>query len=175
MSKIELRKFSDTDDTYKLIYKWCSEKNVYEWFEQRVLSYNEIVKKYKRKLLEGLQKLYIINYDDKPIGLVQLYKYDDFIFDEIKDYKNIYEFDIFIGDADYLSKGLGVRIIKIVNNLIYEHFLADCIILRPFKRNIRAIKCYQKINYKIIKEYDGYDSLGNAETIVILINVSNNK
>ena len=72
MSKIELIKFSDTDNNYRLIHKWCSNKNVYEWFEQRILSYDEIVKKYKNKLLEEKQKIYLVNYDSKLIGLIQL-------------------------------------------------------------------------------------------------------
>lgn len=45
MDKIELVNFCDEDAIYKLLYKWCSNKFVYEWFEQRILSYDEIVKK----------------------------------------------------------------------------------------------------------------------------------
>ena len=95
MDKIELVNFSDEDAIYKLLYKWCSNKFVYEWFEQRILSYDEIVKKYKKKLLDGKQKLFLINYNNKPIGLVQIYKYDDLILDELKKYKEIdYKIDV---------------------------------------------------------------------------------
>ena len=61
MDKIELVNFCDEDSIYRLLYKWCSNKFVYEWFEQRILSYDEIVKKYKKKLLEGKQTLLLIN------------------------------------------------------------------------------------------------------------------
>ena len=71
MDKIELVNFCDEDDIYKLLYKWCSNKFVYEWFEQRILSYDEIVKKYKKKLLAGKQKLLLINYNNKT-GLINL-------------------------------------------------------------------------------------------------------
>ena len=54
--------------------------------------------------------------------------------------------------------------------MIYDKYNADAIILRPFKRNIRAIKCYEKCDYKIIKEYDGKDTLGNPEIISVLLN-----
>ena len=170
MDRIELINFKDESDIYKLIHKWCSNKDVYEWFEQRVLSYDEIVKKYRDKLLEGKQKLLLINYNDKLIGLVQIYKYDDIIFDELKDYKNIYEYDIFIGDSNYLHKGIGTKAIDIVNKYIYDNYSADCIVLRPFKRNTNAIKCYQKNNFYKIYEYDGKDTIGNKERIVVLIN-----
>ncbi len=171
MNKIELIDFVDTEKTYKLIHKWCSEEFIYECCEQRVLSYDEIKSKYKDKLLSGKQKLYLISYDDKPIGLIQLYKYDDLMFDELRNYKNIYEYDIFIGEKDYLHKGIGTKVINIVNNFIYDNYLADCIVLRPFRRNISAIKCYQKSDFKIIKEYDGKDTLGNNEKILVLINI----
>ena len=113
MDKIELVNFCDEDAIYKLLYKWCSNKFVYEWFEQRILSYDEIVKKYKKKLLEGKQKLFLINYNNKPIGLVQIYKYDDLILDELKKYKEIYEYvlteteDVCSGSAVISQGNLG--------------------------------------------------------------------
>ena len=170
MDKIELIAFSDTMDNYKLLHKWCREKFVYEWFEQRILSFDEIVQKYKNKLLEGKQKLYFINYENKLIGLVQLYKYNDLIFEELQPYHNIYEYDLFIGNSNYLHKGIGTKVVNMVNSFIYNYYHADCIVLRPFKRNVGAIKCYQKNNFQIIKEYDGKDTIGNNERIVVLIN-----
>lgn len=173
MNEIELINFIDNHANYELMHKWCSEKFVYEWFEQRILSYDEIVEKYKTKLLTNKQKLYIINYKEKPLGFVQIYRYDDRIFDELKSYKNIYEYDIFIGKSDYLSIGIGTKIVNIVNDYIYNNYFADCIVLRPFKRNIRAIKWIQKNNFKIINEYDGIDTIGNEEKFVVLINKPN--
>ena len=49
MNKIQLIDFTDQEDNYKLMYKWCSQEFVYEWFEQRKLSFNEIVDKYQKK------------------------------------------------------------------------------------------------------------------------------
>ena len=170
MDKIKLVNFSDEDAVYKLLYKWCSNKFVYEWFEQRILSYDEIVKKYKNKLLGGKQKLFLISFNNNLIGLVQIYKYNDLMFDGLKEYENIFEYDIFIGDSKYLRRGIGTKVVDIVNNLIYDNYSADCIVLRPFKRNTNAIKCYQKNSFHIINEYDGKDTLGNNERIVVLIN-----
>lgn len=48
MSNISFRKIEDNDDYIKL-YNCCKNKYVYEWFEQRILSYDEIVNKYKNK------------------------------------------------------------------------------------------------------------------------------
>ena len=170
MEKITLHNFTDTPSDYKLMHKWCSQKEIYEWFEQRVLSYNEIVTKYQNKLIENKQKLFLIYYDEKPIGFTQIYKYEDNRIPVLDNYHNIYEYDIFIGELSYLSKGIGSKIVEIVNDYIYHNYLADCIILRPFKSNNRAIKCYQKNKFHIIYEYTDYNTVGNKENIVVLIN-----
>ena len=48
MGKIDLTKFTDKKDNYELMDKWCSQEFIYEWFEQRKLSYKEIENKYKK-------------------------------------------------------------------------------------------------------------------------------
>ena len=155
---ITFRDLKDTENEYRQLHKWCSNKFVYEWFEQRILSYDEIVSKYQNKLKKKIQDLFIIKCDDKDIGLVQIYKYKD----------NIYEYDLFIGIEEYLNKGIGTIIVNEINDIIYKKYKANSIILRPFKRNIRAIKCYKKCGFKQIDEYLGKDTLGNPEVITVL-------
>ncbi len=167
---INFQEINDTNIDYKLLHKWCSNKFVYEWFEQRILSYDEICNKYKNKLMQHKQDLFIIRYEDKDIGLVQIYKFENDIKLKILDkFKNIYEYDLFIGEENYLSKGIGTKIVALINNMVYSKYNADAIILRPFKRNIRAIKCYEKCNFRVISEYQGKDTLGNPEEISVLL------
>lgn len=170
MSKIDLIKFTDKKDNYELMYKWCSQEFIYEWFEQRKLSYEEIENKYKNKLLANQQQLFLINYNENKIGFVQIYKYDDKKSKTLIKYDNIYEYDIFIGESEFLSKGFGVKIVNYINNYIYENYLCDCIVLRPFKRNERAVKCYEKSGFEIVDEYVGSDTLGNKEKMIVLLN-----
>ena len=170
MSKIDLIEFFDKKGNYQLMYKWCSHKYIYEWFEQRQLTYDEIEYKYRSKIFSKKQDLFFIKYNNIKIGFVQIYKYEDEKISKLKKYDNIYEYDIFIGEKEYLSKGIGSKIIKYVNNYIYNKYMANCIVLRPFKRNKRAIKCYQKNGFRIIDEYDDYDTVGNEEIIVLMIN-----
>ena len=165
---ITFKKLEDTEDNYLKLYKWCSKKHVYEWFEQRILSLEEIENKYKNKLEENKQELLIIECDNTDIGLVQIYKFENDINLNIT-YNNIYEYDLFIGEEDYLDKGIGQQVINQINEMIYSKYNADAIILRPFKRNVRAISCYKKCNFKILTEYNGFDTLNNPEIITILI------
>ena len=171
---ITFRILENKDTEFKQIHKWCKNKFVYEWFEQRILSIDEIISKYKNKLENGFQKLFVIQYKGKDIGLLQLYRFEyDIKLNEFKHFKNIYEYDLFIGEEEYLSKGIGTIIVKLINEMIYSNYKADAIILRPFKRNVRAINCYKKCNYKQIKEYKGHDTLGNPEIVLVLLNIKN--
>lgn len=170
MSKIDLIKFTDKKDSYELMYKWCSQEFIYEWFEQRKLSYEEIENKYKNKLLANQQQLFFINYNDNKIGFVQIYKYDDKKSESLKKYDSIYEYDIFIGESEYLLREIGTKVVNYINNYIYENYLCDCIVLRPFKRNKRAIKCYEKSGFEIVDEYIETDTLGNKEKMIVLLN-----
>ena len=81
----------------------------------------------------------------------------------------LYEYDIFIGEEDYLSKGVGHKVIEIVNREIYKAFNADGIVLRPFKRNIRACNCYRKCGFKEVLEYDDIDRYNNIYVIRLKI------
>ena len=166
MNKISFRKLNDRKVDYLKLYKWCQNKFVYEWFEQRILSFDEICNKYEKKLMQNKQKLFIIKYNDKDIGFVQIYRFDNDI--EIDVDGNVYEYDLFIGEEEYLDKGIGKEIVNKVNDIIYSKHNANFIILRPFERNIRAIKCYEKCGFKTILKYLGKDTLGNDEVISVL-------
>ena len=74
---IYLRDIVDSDEEYKRLYSWCLNPSVYEYFEQRVLSYDEVVDKYKRRVGNEDVKTLIIVYKNKEIGLVQYEKMDD--------------------------------------------------------------------------------------------------
>ena len=63
VSKVQNRKFKDEESEYKQIHKWCSKKHVNEWFEQRALSLEEIISKYKSKSLDKKQDLYFVKYN----------------------------------------------------------------------------------------------------------------
>lgn len=157
--EIKFRKLRETD--FDLLFIWCLDKEVYEWFEQKPLSPKEITNKYKKKLEEKKQELLIISIDDIDIGFTQIYKYEQ--------EKNIYEFDILIGNKEYRNKGYGLLIINEINNYIHKKYKAKAIVLRPFKRNTRAIKCYKKCGYKLVKEYDDKNTIGEDEIVCLLM------
>ena len=46
---VTLRILNNDNAEFKQIHKWCKKNHVYEWFEQRILSLDEIRNKYKRR------------------------------------------------------------------------------------------------------------------------------
>lgn len=173
MDDITFEKLNESFSDYDLIYNWCRNKEIYEWFEQRILTTDEIYSKYYNKIHNSKQTLLFIKSKNKPIGLIQYYKTDYLNENELNQCVNVFEFDLFIGEADCLSKGLGKTIADKLNNLLFVEENADAIVLRPFKRNIRAIKCYLKCGFQQIEEYDDVDTIGNPERYIVLVKYKN--
>lgn len=156
---IILRKLKDDEDDYKLLYKWCSKKEIYLYFEQRKLSYEEIKNKYKTRIQKNKVETYIIEYKNIPVGLIQY---------ELKD-NRIYNIDIFIGELDYHHKGIATNSINLLCEYLFKEKNANKLIMCPLKSNIKAVKCYEKCGFKIIKEYIEKDTIGKKQVFNLMI------
>ena len=165
-----MRNIEDNEVEYKMLYKWCSNLKVYKYFEQGILSYEEIVDKYKKRISSDyLTKTKVIIYKTIPIGIVQYYEmnYKDKSYFDLNNYDKVFSIDIFIGEDAYYNLGIGSTII----NYISDYLLNDCkiVALTPESDNVNAIKCYQKCGFKIVKEYNYLDSLGNKTINTLMI------
>lgn len=146
MDKVKLRLLENKEYDYNLLYKWYHNKNVYTYFEQRIPSYQEIVDKYsKRTSLDSITPVYMILYNDIPVGIIQYSK----LTNETKKTYHVnqdgYEIDIFIGENDYYHKGIGSTAIKLLIDILNTRnnifvMVVEC-------ENINAIKCYQKVGF----------------------------
>lgn len=161
MGLLGIERINNNNIDYKLIYNWCSKKHVYEWFEQRILSQKEIENKYSNKLIKQSQELFYIVFSKKRIGLAQIYE-SDFRGEKVN------EFDLFIGEEDYLDKKIGREVLAIILEYIYSKN-NNKTILRPFKRNKRACNCYKRAGFKWLEDYMGKDTLNNPETISVYL------
>jgi ribosomal protein S18 acetylase RimI-like enzyme len=56
--------------------------------------------------------------------------------------------DQFIGDENYLDKGIGEKTIKMFIKLIKQQNKPKAIVLDPSPDNKRAIRCYEKVGFK---------------------------
>jgi aminoglycoside 6'-N-acetyltransferase len=60
--------------------------------------------------------------------------------------------DLFIGEKDYIHKGLGTIIIRkfLTNYIFCKNWINKCII-GPEPKNLSAIKAYTKVGFQYIK------------------------
>ena len=119
MCDVNIRLLKDIGEDYKLLEKWYQEEEIYLSFEQRKLNYKEIKEKYYPRTLKTAKiPVYMIEYQKKPVGIIQ-YKLVDEANKNL--YKltgnNIYEIDIFIGELKEHNKGIGSKAINILSKV----------------------------------------------------------
>lgn len=159
MNNIELVPYTDED--YDFVYE--VKKNAYKKYVEECWGawVEEDQRKYFEKFIATVKNnTFIIKDGNKKIG---------FYNGKVLANGN-YEVGNICIIPEYHGKGIGTEIVKYVNNYIYENYICDCIVLRPFKRNERAVKFYEKCGFEIVDEYAESDTLGNKEKMIVLLN-----
>ena len=143
-----------TKQDQKFLLKWLTDKRVLNFWEgeNTVFDLNRInVDFYTEE--DGLIRT-IIEYKRQPIGYCQMYILDN---EAIEEYnyenktKNVYGADQFIGEPELWGKGIGTDFMRLIISYLFNKKCADAIILDPHADNKRAIRCYEKVGFKIIK------------------------
>ena len=168
---IEFDLLKDEKINYELLYKWCSQEEIYKYFEQRPLSYDEIVDKYYPRTLKDTKiVVYMIEYDKKLVGMIQYQKVDD---KKNKLYginlDNAYEIDLFIGELDLHNKSIGKETIDKMCDYLFNEKKADYIIGSILDENIKSLKCCEKCGFKILKKIRMKDTIGVMQNYYIVI------
>lgn len=168
---LRLRLLNDNEEDYKILEKWYQEEEIYSHFEQRKLNYNEIKDKYFPRTLKNAKiPVYMIEYKKNPIGIIQY----QLINDENKklygiNYNKCYEIDIFIGELSMHNRGIGKKAINVLTKFLFNNYQAKLLVMCPLKKNISAIKCYEKCGFKINKSFKTEDTIGNSQEYLLMI------
>jgi len=176
MFQIKFKQLSSDD--VQIMHQWFNLPHVQEYYSLRSWTKDEVLHKLEpyitgEKPISG----FLIKIDDKAIGYIQTYKVFDFPWDnqdlpnEI--IKNSAGIDLFIGDAAFLGKGYGYKII--------EQFLAKNIwpefnycIVDPQIDNVPAIRCYEKLGFKQHKIIGTKDALNIDTNLMLMIKHKDN-
>jgi aminoglycoside 6'-N-acetyltransferase len=97
---------------------------------------------------------YLILYDDRPIGYIQTYMIRDYPeYAAIVDTDNgAAGVDLFIGEGEYLYKGLGSPILRLfLHDVIFGAGDATRCIIGPSETNRIAIRAYEKAGFRYFK------------------------
>lgn len=154
--KIRIRTMASDDAA--VLLKWMTDMRVLEFYEGRDKRYTpeliqEVFFEDDEEDGENMIKA-ILEYDSKPIGYGQIYGITGEAYEEygyVNRNETVYGIDQFIGEPDYWNRGIGTEYLRIVLKYLREEKGADAVILDPHQDNVRAIKCYQKAGFRIIK------------------------
>lgn len=171
MCDVNIRLLKDKTEDYKLLENWYQEEEIYSNFEQRKLNYKEIKEKYYPRTLKTAKiPVYMIEYKDKPVGIIQYKLVEE---EDKKLYKltcnNIYEIDIFIGELKEHNKGIGSKAINILSNLLKKEKNAELLVMCPLENNINAINCYEKCDFSIKEYFYTKDTIGITQKYALMV------
>ena len=176
MTNVNIRLLKDAVADYKLLEKWYQEEEIYSSYEQRKLNYEEIKEKYYPRTLKTTKiPVYMIEYKQKPVGIIQ-YKLLDEKDKELYKLKgnNIYEMDIFIGELNEHNKGIGSSAINKLSEFLYNKKNADILVMCPLENNTKAINCYKKCGFYIKDYFDAKDTIEVLQTYALMIKEKEN-
>lgn len=134
----KFRKFVPKD--FPQMLEWLTKDHVKQWWDDGEDTLEKVALHYSDESGE-VEKFVLIEESEnkeKPIGYFQYYF---FAADSIG-------IDQFIGNENYLNKGVGTKTVKMFIELIMQKHNPTCIILDPSPENKRAIRCYEKVGFK---------------------------
>lgn len=166
-----LRRLNDDINDYKLLEEWYQEEEVYLQFEQRKLNLQEIKEKYYPRTLDNTSvPVYMIEYNNIPVGIIQYKLLDE---DNKNLYgleeDNIYELDVFIGNVEHHNKGIGYKGIMIMVDYLFNEKNASLLVMCPLKDNLSAIRCYQKCGFVNKNIFTTEDTIGSLQEYILMI------
>jgi RimJ/RimL family protein N-acetyltransferase len=141
--KISFRRLRASD--LGLMHRWLNAPHVRRWWYAEGNSYAEIEEHYL-PAIEGREgtKPFLSLHRGKPIGYVQSYRIsaeDDETYASLVDVEDSAGADLFIGEAEYLYRGLGRHVIRrfLSEHVFSEPDVAVCVI-GPEPKNTAAIR-----------------------------------
>jgi len=164
---VSLREITENDTS--LILKWRNSEFVRNNFVVREEFTEQGQQKWFNDVVtKGKAIQYIILCDNTPIGSVY-----------IRDIDNVHkngEFGIFIGEKDFIGKGLSFFATKEIVKIAFEKLKLHRVYLRVFPDNIPAIKTYEKAGF--VKEGILKDTVfvdGEFRDMLLMANVNYEK
>ena len=136
-----------TSDDFPLLLEWLSREHVRQWWDDGEDTIEKVTLHYGEEE-EGLERFILVASEesgDKPVGYFQHYSAGD----------GAVGIDQFIGEEDYINRGVGTEAISIFVEMIMRRHEPASIILDPSPDNKRAIRCYEKVGFKYYETKEG--------------------
>jgi streptomycin 6-kinase len=163
-----------------LLVQWLNQPHVQKWYNHgntTPVSLDAITKKMGPRI-KGKEDAhgYIIEYNQAPIGYIQVYNARKFprdgyelsaINELIAHIARLAAIDLYIGDPNYIGKGLGSQIIKqFMHDIASKEF--DAYMVDPDMKNTASIRAFEKAGFKEIAKL----TLHNGEQVKIMLRIT---
>ncbi|XMB72946.1 GNAT family N-acetyltransferase [Mycoplasmatota bacterium WC30] len=145
------------------IFNWLNHDHVSKYWDNKPTTYEEAYNKYTKRIKKGIIQTYLIVCDETEIGLIQTY-----INKELELYKieeKSMGIDLFIGELDYVGKGIGpIALKKFIKTKCFNDKTVKYVTIDPSEDNKYAYKAYKKVGFKHVntalctscKEHNNY-------------------
>lgn len=130
------------EDKIEMIRIWRNSPSISQFMEYRETITPEMQKEWFRKINNDNNFYFIIHYDNKEIGLINLKDVDYF--------EKVAECGIFIYDKDFLNSTISIRSTLAICDFAFEHLKLDSITTHVLSDNKNAIT-YNKFFGSVIE------------------------
>ncbi len=145
-----------TDDDLPMLHDWLNRPHIVQWWggEAQRPSLDEVYADYSPRVLAQEQVTpYIALLGEVPIGYAQSYVAlgagDGWWEDETD--PGVRGIDQSIADPALLGKGLGTQLVRALVDRLFQDPAVTRIQTDPAPNNLRAIRCYQKAGFRIVR------------------------
>lgn len=150
-SRIGFRRLQTSD--LPVMYRWLNTPHVSKWYGEGP-SQREVVEEYT-PYIAGSEPVepYLILYDDSPIGYIQTYPIShDEEYARLVDVEDSAGVDLFIGEVEYLYRGLGASILRrFLRVVVFNNADVKTCVIGPEPKNTAAVRAYEKSGFRYFK------------------------
>ncbi len=136
-----------------LLLKWFKEPHVIKWWPTPKED-EDFFAHFLKRIRSKDTFAYLVLLDNEPIGYIQYYLIDKQKNPWLPELpEKIVGTDQFIGRPELIGKGLGPEFIKeFIESILFTKEI-DAVIVDPEPKNKAAIRCYEKIGFKLLGEF----------------------
>jgi aminoglycoside 6'-N-acetyltransferase len=158
-----------TEADFPLVAEWLQHPHVAEWWGEPRDAAGVAAKYGPRVRGESPTRMFVIELDGEPIGIVQTYRLRDYPdYEEATGVADAAGIDLFIGEPAALGRGLGPRIVeRFARDVVFATF-ADVLrcVASPSVRNLRSQHVFETAGFSRLHTID---SPGEDEPEVVFV------
>ena len=154
---VTIRKMQQNEQDLQLFLKWMTDPETMKYWEGLTerFTYERVVEQYQEHVREQVEQC-MMEYGQKTIGYCQFcmlnascYEVPQIQYDQFVGRQDAaYGIDLFIGEVDWRSRGVGTECLKVLMKALFEKYHADVLLIDPKVHNARAIRCYHKCGFQ---------------------------